>query len=173
VSAGTRSRPVLSDAIASALGAHFGGPFYCTPDGLQAPLLAALHDLGRLETVAREDIAIGLAAGACLAGRSPVVLMQNSGLGQSVNALASLVLPYGLAMQLVVGMRGMGVDTTAENLTMGRITRDLLRLLDIPALTLPAGEPGQAVAASAGAVAAGRTAALLIPPHLFGWRPAR
>ena len=44
----------------------------------------------------REDVAVGLAAGAWLAGRRPAVLMQNSGLGTSLNALASLSLMYGL-----------------------------------------------------------------------------
>jgi hypothetical protein len=38
----------------------------------------------------REDSALGMAAGAYLGGKTPMVLMQNSGLGVSVNALASL-----------------------------------------------------------------------------------
>jgi sulfopyruvate decarboxylase subunit alpha len=40
----------------------------------------------------REDIAVGLAAGSWLAGRRPAVMMQNSGLGTSLNAFASLSL---------------------------------------------------------------------------------
>ena len=35
----------------------------------------------------REDEAVGMAAGAYMAGRIPAVLMQNSGLGTSLNTL--------------------------------------------------------------------------------------
>src|SRR5687767_12092874 len=44
----------------------------------------------------REDLALGLAAGATMAGKRPAVLMQNSGLGVSVNALLSLQQMYAL-----------------------------------------------------------------------------
>ena len=38
----------------------------------------------------REDSAIGIAAGAYLGGRQPVILMQNSGLGVCMNEIVSL-----------------------------------------------------------------------------------
>ena len=38
----------------------------------------------------REDVAVGVASGAYMTGKIPVVLMQNSGLGQCLNALTSL-----------------------------------------------------------------------------------
>ena len=40
----------------------------------------------------REDTAVGLATGAHMAGRRPMVLMQNSGLGVCMNALTSLAI---------------------------------------------------------------------------------
>src|SRR3989338_1654759 len=55
---------------------------------------------------AREDLAVGLASGAYLAGKWPVVLMQNSGLGYCLNALTSLNLIYKIPMLIVVGFRG-------------------------------------------------------------------
>jgi phosphonopyruvate decarboxylase len=80
----------------------------------------------------REDAAIGLAAGAYLGGRQPVVLMQNSGLGVSVNALASLNQIYDLPVLLVVSWRGEGGRDAPEHLVMGAVMDDLLRLLDVP-----------------------------------------
>lgn len=61
-------------------------------------LIAVLETHPRLPYVAavKEDVAIGLGAGAWLAGKTPAVLMQNSGLGTSLNALASLSLLYEL-----------------------------------------------------------------------------
>jgi len=80
----------------------------------------------------REDAAVGLAAGAYLGGRRPVVLMQNSGLGTSLNALASLSLLYRLPVLLVVTWRGHGGKDAPEHLLTGAITPALLDLLGVP-----------------------------------------
>lgn len=80
----------------------------------------------------REDAAVGLAAGAYLGGRRPVVLMQNSGLGTSLNALASLSLMYRLPVLLVVTWRGHGGKDAPEHLLTGAITPALLDLLGVP-----------------------------------------
>jgi sulfopyruvate decarboxylase TPP-binding subunit len=49
----------------------------------------------------REDVAIGIASGAYMAGKKPAVLMQNSGLGQCLDALTSLNLIYKLPCLLL------------------------------------------------------------------------
>ena len=87
----------------------------------------------------REDAALGLAAGAYLGGRQPVVFMQNSGLGVSVNALVSLNQIYDIPALLVVSWRGQGGQDAPEHLIMGDVMEDFLRLLKIPyALLEPA-----------------------------------
>ena len=48
--------------------------------------------------VTREEEGVGIAAGAALAGGKPLLLMQNSGLGNCVNALASLTGLYELPL---------------------------------------------------------------------------
>jgi len=148
------------------------GPFYGTPCGILSRLYRAVEQTAGLQTVPREDNAVGLAAGAALAGRCPVVLMQNSGLGQSVNALASLVSPYRLAMLLVVSLRGVNPDPTQENLVMGRLTEPLLAELGLPTLILDAeGDLTSQVDWITSMVHdLRRPAALLIPPEAFGWR---
>jgi len=80
----------------------------------------------------REDAALGLAAGAYLGSRQPVVLMQNSGLGVSINALVSLHQIYDIPALLVVSWRGQDGRDAPEHLVMGRITAPVLELLDIP-----------------------------------------
>ncbi|WP_291417368.1 hypothetical protein [Actinophytocola sp.] len=147
------------------------GPFLGTPCGILAPLYRELQERAELLTVAREDNAVGVAAGAALVGRFPVVLMQNSGLGQSVNALASLVEPYRLGMLLIVSLRGVDPDPTQENRAMGRLTAGLLDGLGIAARTL---DRDQGFASSVTWAAdtvqlEGRSAALLVPPPVFGW----
>lgn len=148
------------------------GPFLGTPCGILAPLYRALDERAGVTTVAREDNAVGIAAGAALARRCPVVLMQNSGLGQSVNAIASLVTPYRLAMLFVISLRGVDPDPTRENLVMGRLTTTLLDGLDVESSVLdPDADPSEAVAwASEVVQMKRRPAALLVTPSAFGWR---
>jgi len=80
----------------------------------------------------REDAALGLAAGAYLGGRQPVVLMQNSGLGVSINAIVSLHQIYDIPALLVVSWRGQDGRDAPEHLIMGRVTAPFLELLEIP-----------------------------------------
>lgn len=84
---------------------------------------------------ADEGAAIGMAVGEYLAtGRSACVYMQNSGLGNAVNPLTSLVHEevYQIPMLLVVGWRGRpGIHDEPQHKFMGRITVKLLELLEI------------------------------------------
>ncbi len=166
-----RRRTSLADELGEELITAGFGPFYGTPCGVLAPLLTALDARAGLLTVAREDNAVGMAAGAWLAGGRPVVIMQNSGLGQSVNALASLVVPNRIPVLLIVSLRGADPDPTQENIEMGRLTRPLL---DGPASS-PRPEPGERAGRCGSrlgaAIAAHRPAALLVPPTAFGWTP--
>jgi sulfopyruvate decarboxylase subunit alpha len=155
-----------ADRVAGALADAGFAPFFGTPCGILAPLYAALPGL---LTVAREDNAVGVAAGAALAGHAPAVLMQNSGLGQSVNALASLVVPYRIPMLLVVSLRGAAGDPTPENQVMGRLTEPLLAGLGVPAEMLAPGGVEDQVARLRQVVRDG-PAALLVPPSALGWR---
>ena len=82
----------------------------------------------------REDSAMGIAAGAYLGGRQPVVLMQNSGLGVSMNAIVSLNQIYDIPVLLVVSWRGQDGRDAPEHLVMGAVMEDFLRLLRIPFL---------------------------------------
>lgn len=85
---------------------------------------------------AREDGALGMAAGAAMAGKRPVVLMQNSGLGVSINALLSLHRIYELPCLLLITWRGYGGVDAPEHVHMGPMMPDLLDMLEIPHRTL-------------------------------------
>src|SRR5437879_2886456 len=54
---------------------------------------------------ANEGAALAIAAGATLAGGRAAVLLQNSGLGNLVNPLTSLVLAYAIPVLLVISTR--------------------------------------------------------------------
>ncbi len=80
----------------------------------------------------REDTAIGMASGAYLGGRKPCVLMQNSGLGYSLNVLTSLNLIYDIPVLLLVSYRGFGGKDAPEHLIMGKHCVELVKTFDIP-----------------------------------------
>jgi len=87
---------------------------------------------------ASEGEAIAIACGAFLAGRTPMVLIQNSGLGNCVNPLTSLALPYQIPMLLAVSHRGEAGQDAPQHRIMGEITYPLLELMGVAAFPLPA-----------------------------------
>ena len=125
--------------FAARLAQHGYDFFTGVPCSLIEDLIAVL-ETGRQPYVAavREDSAVGVAAGAWLGGRRPVVLMQNSGLGTSLNALASLSLMYGFPALLLVTWRGFAGKDAPEHILMGEISPRLLELLGIPHRVLAA-----------------------------------
>lgn len=86
---------------------------------------------------ANEGNAIGIAAGHYFATKHiPLVYMQNSGMGNAVNPLASLVEKdvYAVPMLLLIGWRGQG-DTEPnhpQHKLQGKVTPDLLDIMHIP-----------------------------------------
>ncbi len=117
-----------------------GIDFYTgVPDSLLKQLCACLSSYLPAErhiTAANEGNAMGIAAGYHLAtGKTPVVYMQNSGLGNTVNPLLSLHSPdvYHIPTLLIIGWRGEpGVKDEPQHLTQGRLTPALLDAMEIP-----------------------------------------
>jgi len=143
--------------------------FSGVPCSLMESVISALESHPRLPYVpaVREDVAVGLAAGAWLAGRAPMVLMQNSGLGTSLNALVSLSLMYRLPALLLVTWRGFQGKDAPEHLLMGEISPSLLGLIGIPHRVLTAERVGEDIAwARAESERLSQPVALLLPPRV-------
>ena len=98
----------------------------------------ALANCGSRNIIAaNEGNAIGIAAGHYFASREiPLVYMQNSGLGNTINPLASLVDKdvYAVPMLLLIGWRGEGntEPNHPQHKLQGEITPDLLDMMHIP-----------------------------------------
>jgi sulfopyruvate decarboxylase subunit alpha len=82
--------------------------------------------------VTREEEGVGVCAGAYMGGRRPAMLMQNSGLGNSVNALASLNQLYGIPLVMIISHRGVEGEPICAQVPMGELTTHLLEILEIP-----------------------------------------
>jgi sulfopyruvate decarboxylase subunit alpha len=139
---GNSSDSCARDFVA-ALEAHGFDFFAGVPCSLLKGLVSLLEENPALHYVSatREDSAIGMAVGAWLGGKLPMVLMQNSGLGVSVNALASLSTMYEIPTLLVISWRGEGGKDAPEHILMGEIMMPILDLLKIPHRVLSREEP--------------------------------
>ena len=116
----------------AALERHGLGPFTGVPCSILAPLFSALAARNAMVVASEEGEAVGMAAGMALAGRKPVVLMQNAGLLNALNPLLSLHKVFHLPLLLVVSHRGEpGSEDAPEHEHCGRLTLPLLELADI------------------------------------------
>ena len=162
---------VLTGAALAALLEGQGYDFFTgVPCSMIESLIGTLETHPRLPYVpaVREDVAVGLAAGAWLAGRRPMVLMQNSGLGTSLNALVSLALMYRLPALLLVTWRGHRGKDAPEHILMGEISPALLDLIRIPHRVMSAATIGDDVAWGRGeSERLSQPVALLLPPGVL------
>lgn len=105
------------------------GFFTGVPCSLLSGLFSVLENQRDVPFIAavREDAGVGLCAGAYMSGKLPVLLMQNSGLGYSLNAFTSLNLIYKLPVLVLMSWRGHGGKDAPEHIIMGDINEKLLQ----------------------------------------------
>lgn len=95
------------------------------------PLVNAMMCAPELDYVsaASEGEAVAIAAGMTAAGKQAFALMQNSGLGNAVNPITSLLHIYVIPVVLLVSHRGQpGLPDEPQHALMGQITEELARL---------------------------------------------
>ena len=96
-------------------------------------LLNLINDKNEIQhiPVTREEEGVGIAAGAYICGKTPAILMQNSGLGNSINAIKSLLELYKIPVVFIMSHRGAEGEKILAQIPMGQLTPDLLDLLNI------------------------------------------
>ena len=81
--------------------------------------------------VTREEEGVGIAAGAYLGGKFPAILMQNSGLGNSINAIKSLLEVYKIPIVFIMSHRGAEGEKSIAQIPMGQVTIKLLDCIEV------------------------------------------
>jgi phosphonopyruvate decarboxylase len=122
-------------AVVGALTEHGVSLVSGVPCSYLTPVLnQALNDPAvRYLTATQEGEAAAIAAGAWLGGGLGCAFSQNSGLGNMVNPLTSLLHPASIPALLLVTWRGEpGRKDEPQHELMGRITTQLLDLMQIP-----------------------------------------
>jgi sulfopyruvate decarboxylase subunit alpha len=147
------------------------------PDTVMGRLLALAEEdpFFRLVGVHREEEAVGILAGLFLGGQRGAMLVQSSGLGNTLNALGSLAMAYRIPFPLLVSLRGELGEFNPAQLHMGRAVPGCLDALTIRHVTLRA-ETDLATIVS-GALKTCYTAeepfGILLSAQLTGWKPEK
>ncbi len=118
-----------------------GISFTCgVPDSLLKNFCACISDDGEDIIAANEGSCIALGIGHHLAtGGVPLIYLQNSGFGNTMNPLLSLADPevYAIPMLLMIGWRGEpGVKDEPQHVKQGRVSEALLEAMEIPYVVL-------------------------------------
>ena len=125
------------------------------------PLSHVLRILGnehadvRTTVATREEEAFGIAAGMYLGGARPTVMLQSSGLGNSLNALTSLLIPYKIPALVIISMRGDIGEWNDAQVPMGRAVRAICDAIGVPHATAETPETTAATVRLAGETAFG------------------
>jgi sulfopyruvate decarboxylase subunit alpha len=88
-------------------------------------------DMSLIE-VAKEEEAIGIAAGAHFAGKPNVLLMQNHGFLAAINGIVSLAMLYRVPLCMLIAQRGHWGEPYPWHTQGGIVTEPVMRGLGIP-----------------------------------------
>lgn len=134
-----QARPAWAVAVCAGLAASGIEHVVYVPDNPLSHLLAELaerHPTVRRTLATREEEAVGIASGLYLGGVRAAVLMQSSGLGNSANAAASLLVAYQIPVVFVMSVRGDVGEWNWAQVPLGRALRPMLDALGIEHLSV-------------------------------------
>ncbi len=80
----------------------------------------------------KEDEGMGLCAGAYMGGKKSAIIMQNTALGVTINALVTLIQFYHIPLPMIISYRGEIGEPVACQVEMALHTKALLNQLLIP-----------------------------------------
>ena len=90
-----------------------------------------------------EGESVGIASGAWLAGKKSVVMIQNSGLGNTINPLTSLNYPFRIPILLISTWRGdPKTNDEPQHKLIGKKTRKILELIKVKNDIFPTNKSG-------------------------------
>ena len=84
--------------------------------------------------IPREEEGMGICAGAYLGNKLPCIMMQNTGIGNSVNSIVSLLQLYQIPVVFLISYRGTSGEPVGAQGGMAKVTEEILQTLRIPML---------------------------------------
>ena len=120
--------------LLSALKDNGADLFVSVPCKLLGPFISELEADKDIQyyPVSREEEGLGICAGAYMAGRQPVMVMQNTGVGTLLTSLCSLGLYFRIPVTMLISHRGSPGEPIGAQVPMGTTVERLLLTLNIP-----------------------------------------
>jgi len=144
------------------------------PDSVIGRILKAAEQdpYFHLTTLAREEEGIGIITGEYLGGRRGILMMQSAGLGNCVNALASLAIPYQIPFIMLISQRGELGEFNACHVVMGKALRNILEALGIQHYTVKREDELETILNGAikTAYTSEQPIAVILSTALVGWK---
>lgn len=147
------------------------------PDEVTGSLLELLEadPAFKVICVTREEEGVALLAGTYLGGKRGALIFQGSGLGNAINALASLAVATQIPLLLVISERGRLGEVNPVQVPLGRATPQILDSLGIQAFWISAQDDVADVVAGGARLAFSTSVpvAVVLTPALTGgkhWR---
>ena len=110
--------------------------FLSVPCKLLANMITILESDNDIyySAIPREEEGMGICAGAYLGNKLPCIMMQNTGIGNSVNSIVSLLQLYQIPVVFLISYRGTPGEPVGAQGGMASVTEDILNTLRIPML---------------------------------------
>lgn len=147
------------------------------PDSKIEKLLEAARNLGGFEALplTREEEGIGVVCGLSVAGARGAMLCPTAGLGNSINALASLAIAYRIPCPIIIGVRGDLGEFNPGQVAMGQSTKGILDALRIPTYSITREDEVEKMTEGALRVcyASEAPVAILVTNELAGWKEGK
>ena len=125
--------PSWRDDIVAALKANDISFIVHVADRVLAPIIATLEadPWFQVVTLSREEEGIGVLTGAYMGGKRGAILLQSSGLGNTLNALGSLALPYQIPFVILLSPRGSYMEHNLVQLAWGKAVPRTVEAMDM------------------------------------------
>ena len=147
------------------------------PDTVMGRMLALAETdpFFRLVAVHREEEAIGVLTGLYLGGQRGALLIQSSGLGNTLNAIGSLAIAYRIPFPMLVSLRGELGEFNPAQRAMGRAVPGCLTALGLQHVTLRTEDEVEVVVTGAlkTCFTAQEPFGILLSAQLAGWKPEK
>jgi sulfopyruvate decarboxylase beta subunit len=101
-------------------------------------LLAMVPSHFKEVPLTREENGVGIAAGLYMAGKRPALLIQSTGIGNSLNTLSSLNRTYDIPLPVLASWRGVYKETIPAQVAFGRSLPAILEAAEIPHVAIGA-----------------------------------
>jgi sulfopyruvate decarboxylase len=99
-------------------------------------LLAMIPASFKEVPLTREENGVGIAAGLYMAGKKPAMMIQSTGIGNSLNTLASLNATYGIPLPILASWRGVYKEAIPAQVAFGKSLVAILEGAEVPYVTV-------------------------------------